>query len=128
MAASLSGPLSPNFMTADSLLEDTRGAVRSIRARPLAFLVLVLCLSLGVGVNIALFGVVDALLLRPPIGVDHPESLVRIEGGLPRSGLLAGAGPATSLAQYRRVLEERKPLFEDVALYSWTGGTLEGGA
>ena len=115
-------------MTADSLLDDARGAVRSIRARPLGFLVLVLCLSLGVGVNIALFGMVDALLLRPPIGVDRPESLVRIEVGLPRSGILAGAGPSTSEAQYRRVLEEREPLFEDVALYSWTDGTLDGGA
>jgi hypothetical protein len=46
-----------------------------------------------VGANTALFGMVDALLLRPPAGVADPSSLVRLSVG---SSELAGVGAGRS--------------------------------
>ncbi|MGD8321819.1 MAG: ABC transporter permease, partial [Gemmatimonadota bacterium] len=39
---------------------------------------IILTLGLGIGVNAAMFGIVDRLLLRPPEGVTHPEQVRRI--------------------------------------------------
>ena len=98
-----------------------------LAARPGYTLVAVGCLGLGIGVNIALFGVVDALLLRPPAGVAEPESLVRVRiRSNPRS-LAGGAGPTANYDQYRRIAEERADILSGLAAYGRRDGTLDGG-
>jgi putative ABC transport system permease protein len=50
----------------DSVLQDTRYAVRGLAARPLFALGVAVTLALGIGANAAMFGMVDRLLFRPP--------------------------------------------------------------
>jgi predicted permease len=58
-------------------LEDLRYAWRTLRKAPTFTVTAVLALSLGIGANIAIFSLVDALVLRP-LPLDHPESLVDV--------------------------------------------------
>jgi hypothetical protein len=59
----------------ESLGKDLVYAGRSLRRSPGFFAVAVLSLGLGVGVNTAMFSLVDALLFRP-IPVQDPGTLV----------------------------------------------------
>jgi hypothetical protein len=58
-------------------IADFRYAVRRMRRSPGFTVVAAIVLGLGIGVNIALFGIVNALLLRP-LPVKAPEELVYI--------------------------------------------------
>ncbi len=61
----------------DAPLNDLRYAARGMRRSPGFFAVAVLSLGLGVGVNSAMFSLVDALLFRP-LPVAAPETLVDV--------------------------------------------------
>src|SRR5919107_4908946 len=63
----------------ETLRRDLRYAVRALRAAPTFTLVAALTLALGIGVNGAIFSVVNALLFRP-LPVERPEELVDIYG------------------------------------------------
>ena len=54
----------------DSFLQDIRYAIRLSRRNPLSTAVIVATLAMGIGVNTAIFSVVDALLFRPLPYVD----------------------------------------------------------
>ena len=58
-----------------SLLHDLRGAARALRRRPLFAAFTVATLALGIGVNTAVFSMVEAVLLRP-LPYPEPERLV----------------------------------------------------
>jgi len=62
----------------DSLLQDLRHAIRSLRRAPVLSLTAVVTLALGIGVNSAIFGVIDSLFFRTPPHVVEPERLVRL--------------------------------------------------
>jgi putative ABC transport system permease protein len=61
----------------NGMLRDLGFAARMMRRRPGLTLVTLLVLGLGIGGNVAVFSVMDALLLRAP-AVGHPERLVRV--------------------------------------------------
>ncbi|MFI5208236.1 MAG: ABC transporter permease [Gemmatimonadales bacterium] len=60
------------------LLRDLRYAARALLRTPLFTLGIVLTLALGIGVNAAMFGVVDTLFFKPPAGVQDAGRVVRV--------------------------------------------------
>jgi len=69
----------------DGLLRDVRHAFRMIRMYPGFSAAAILSFALGIGVNTAIFSVVNAVLIRP-LPYPEPESLV----GVFNSGVIQG--------------------------------------
>lgn len=63
--------LAPRTCMLRDFLMDARHLFRSWRRNPLAALVLLCILSLGIAANTAIFGVVQSILLRP---IPYPDS------------------------------------------------------
>jgi predicted permease len=60
------------------LAHDIAYAVRTLRLTPGVALGILLTLALGVGANAAMFTLLNAIYLRPPAGIPHPESMRRV--------------------------------------------------
>src|SRR5262245_45613774 len=61
----------------DALIRDLRYAVRSISGSKKFAAIVVATLALGIGANSAVFGVLNAVVLRP-LPYEEPERLVRV--------------------------------------------------
>ena len=61
----------------DTLLQDVRFGARMLRKNPGFTTVAIVTLALGIGVNVAIFSVVDATLLDP-IPLPHPDRIVSV--------------------------------------------------
>ena len=59
------------------LLQDTRYAIRRLSRTPVFSLFAIAILAIGIGLNVTVFGLVDALLLRPPPFAE-PDRIVHI--------------------------------------------------
>ncbi len=94
----------------DTFFQDIRYAVRSLtKARGFA-LVAILTLGLGIGMNAAIYSIVDAVLIKP-LSFREPDRLVRLTADFEKRGITdIGLGPV-ELADYRA----RTDLFESVA-------------
>ena len=66
--------------TLESIWADVRLAWRQLRRSPGFTIAAVLTLALAIGANAVVFGVLNALILRP-LNVPHPQSLYTIERG-----------------------------------------------
>ena len=64
----------------DTLLQDFRFALRMLRRSPGFSLLAILCLTLGLGANAAVFSWMEGLLFRPYPAVAHQERLVALTG------------------------------------------------
>jgi putative ABC transport system permease protein len=103
----------------DTLLQDLRFAVRSLRRQPGFVAVALATLALGIGTATAMFTVVNGVLLKP-LAFHDPAALtmIRIVGG---EGMLFPLPDTDFLA-----LRADHPAFERVAVYSPTSFNLTG--
>src|SRR5882672_3786136 len=71
----------------ENLLLDVRYALRVLRKSPAFTVVVLLTLMLGIGANVVVFGVLNAVLLHP-LGVSEPQNLYKLRLGEWTSGTL----------------------------------------
>jgi putative ABC transport system permease protein len=82
---------------------ELRSALRSLRRSPTFAAAAILMLALGIGANVAVFSLLDALMLRP-LPVEHPQELV-----------LVAPEELTSYREYE-LLRDRLPAFSALAV------------
>jgi predicted permease len=101
-----------------TLVDDLRYAVRLLLKNPVFTGIVVLTLALGIGLNTAVFSVIDGLLLRPLPGTRAPNELVQMYRTY-RGGMMFGSN---SIPHYLDVRERSRDTFSDVSL--WTFETM----
>jgi predicted permease len=96
-----------NFL--DVLMQDLRFAFRMLRKSPSFTVLAVLTLTLAIGANAVVFGVLDGLILRP-LNVPQPESLW---------ATVYGEDPGFQSYLNYRDLRDRNHTFEDLAAFNF---------
>src|SRR5688500_15257072 len=79
----------------DTILNDLRYAVRSLRRTPGFTAAAVLTLAIGIGANTAIFSIVDHVILRP-LAYDDPDRLYVIHESVPKLAHIAPAIPVSA--------------------------------
>ncbi len=99
---------------ADDTVRDLRFALRSLVRTPGFTIVAVLVIAVGIGVNTAVFSVIDAVLLKP-LTYPDPQALVQLE-------LISSHGsfPAASIPEYN-LWRQQTGIFEQIAGYDFGG-------
>src|SRR2546429_1070399 len=64
----------------ETTLQDLRFGLRMLRRSPGFSILAILCLTLGIGANAAVFSWIEGILFRPYPAVAHQESLVAVGG------------------------------------------------
>jgi predicted permease len=90
----------------DHLLQDTRGAWRSLRRSPVTSLVAILSLAAGIGATTVTLTVRDIVFYRPPPTYSHPEQLSRVQVGTPANPIRPAGNPVAPalFSQWRESL------------------------
>ena len=95
----------------ETLWSDLRFGLRMLRKNPAFATIVILTLALGIGVNTAIFSVVNTLFLHPP-GVNHPDRVVVQRARYGKLGLKSIAVSAPDFAQLR----DSTNIFQSAAL------------
>jgi predicted permease len=97
----------------DAIIADVTFALRQLRRSPVLALAAILCFALGIGVNSAIFSIVNGVLIRP-LPYRDADRIVVIQEGLPKMGPGMGSISAAELLDYRE-LDGR--VFQATAIY-----------
>ncbi len=109
----------------DSLIQDVRYSLRTLR-RDLGFGVFaLLILALGIGANTAVFSIAQALLLRP-LPFQEPERLVWVANTGKSGGLSSVTSRTSNLRDWRRMNQSFVDLGGYFAFFDYGGYTLSG--
>jgi predicted permease len=106
----------------EQTLQDLRYAIRNIFRNPGFAAIAILSLALGIGANIAIFAVVNAVLLQP-LPFQHPEQLVRVFDDL--NG--AGAQDVGMSVPELHDLRDRSGAFQRISAIWTVSSALSGG-
>jgi putative ABC transport system permease protein len=104
-----------------AILRDFRYAIRSFVRRPLFAGVIVVTLALGIGSNVAIFSVANAVLFRP-LPYENPEELALIWTRLPATNVERSLVAGPDLEDYRNETTR----FDGFAGAAALAGTLTG--
>ncbi len=104
-----------------TLAHDVRYALRGLGRRPGFSILAILTLAVGIGATTTLFGVVNAVLLRP-LPFPHPEQLITFFGTAPEKGLSEVSYPEGLFLVYH----DRTHSMQSMAAFSRAGVTLTG--
>src|SRR3984885_13774731 len=96
---------------------DLRFAVRSLARAPGFTSIALLVIAVGIGLNTAVFSVVDAVLLKP-LTYPDPQALVQLVTTSNR-----GPIPVASIPEYN-IWQQQSAIFQQVAAYDWGGAGL----
>ena len=107
-----------------TLVRDLRHALRDLIANPGFTVVVLLTLALGIGANVAIFSVVNGVLLRA-LPYEHAERLVAIWEVDTRTTPVEYKNPVSvgNFGDWR----EQRDVFEHVAAFSWWSDTVFSG-
>ena len=105
------------LLAPDILAQDTRYAFRTFRRNPGFALVAVLILALGIGANVAVFSVVNTILLRP-LPFHDPQQLAWFAGNNGSGGLSDTTYQIPAYEAYQRSNRSFQELTAFVPYYS----------
>jgi putative ABC transport system permease protein len=108
-----------------TILQDVRYALRQVRKGPGFAAVIVITLALGIGVNTAIFSVVNAVLLRP-LDFKDANRLMRVWHVPPAKSFPGMTTFSVSAANYLD-WEKQNHVFDNMAIYTYHGFTVTGG-
>src|SRR5687768_1048509 len=97
----------------DAIIADVTFALRQLRRSPVLAIAAILCFALGIGVNSAIFSIVNGVLIRP-LPYRDADRIVVINEGLPKMNPGMGRISAAELVDYRE-LDGR--VFQATAIY-----------
>ena len=101
----------------ERLRADVISAARSLAATPIPVLATIVTLAVAVGVNLAMFGLIDRAVLSPAEHVTSPERLFTI--GIVPPGAKPGSSPMTSTSYVAFTsIRDRVPAVEGAAAFN----------
>jgi putative ABC transport system permease protein len=103
-----------SFLWIEDGCRDLRFAVRSLARTPGFTSIALLVIAAGIGVNTAVFSVVDAVLLKP-LTYPDPQALVQLVTTSDQ-----GPIPVASIPEYD-IWQQQSNIFQQVAAYDWGG-------
>ena len=98
----------------EDLWRDFRFALRSLRKTPAFTVIAVLVIAVGIGVNTAVFSVINAVLLKP-LSYPDPEALVQL---MNTSG--QGSFPGANIPKFN-IWQQQSSVFQQVAAFDFGG-------
>jgi putative ABC transport system permease protein len=104
----------------ENLIQDFRYGVRILRRNPALAIAAILCFALGIGVNSAIFSIVNGVLIRP-LPYRDADRIVLINEGLPKMN--PGMGPRIAAAEILDYRELEGRQFQATAIYEPRGYT-----
>ena len=106
--------LDRSFPWIETLLRDLRFAWRSLKKTPAFTVIAILVIAVGVGVNTAVFSVINTVLLKP-LTYPDPQSLVQL-----MNTSRQGSFPGANIPKFN-VWSQQKKIFQQVAAYDFGG-------